>query len=351
MALEAAPNISHHHSVSCDECGQQNLTGIRYKSNRIIDYDICEECYEENHKNLSLAGAFTVIREETTIVDDEDLFENPESLQVDHFTWNGLSEELRSKPRVQNMDLTVVFSEREFSENEYKDAAKAIKTSSSLKSFYFDMHIRSGLAPIFQERNMAAVTTIINACTSNTSIVTLSIGLNFALAMPLMEPLCGLLRKNKNLKYVFVRDRPRRLNFITLQNEEGHQERAIAAAIDLFRALVDSSVHSFVCMTRYKLGEECREAALHAMRTNPSLKRIKADIQRNESDDELDQLVREKKQHWMRDWNDLEATNESRVMILDEVLNCKQVEDEDQVAALFHFIRGNPGSIPQRPNH
>ena len=32
---------------------------------------------------------------------------------------------------------------------------------------------------------------------------------------------------------------------------------------------------------------------------------------------------------------------------MEELLSCKQVEEQDQVAALFHFVRSNPGSLPE----
>ena len=95
----------------------------------------------------------------------------------------------------------------------------------------------------------------------------------------------------------------------------------------------------------HNLGEDCRNAAIHAMRTRPSLKRIKASFV-NQDDTTLQDLMAEKKEHWMRDWNDPDASNESRVLILEELMSCKQVDEQDQVAALFHFVRSNPGALP-----
>jgi hypothetical protein len=40
-----------HHNVFCDECGVHPIVGTRYKSTIQNNYDICQECLEENHNN------------------------------------------------------------------------------------------------------------------------------------------------------------------------------------------------------------------------------------------------------------------------------------------------------------
>jgi len=30
-------------------------------------------------------------------------------------------------------------------------------------------------------------------------------------------------------------------------------------------------------------------------------------------------------------------------------MSCKNVEEQDQIAALFHFVRSNPGALPESP--
>jgi len=336
-----------HYGVSCDECGASPLRGSRYKSSRIVDYDICQECYEENHKHLTMAGAFIEYKEISYDADDEDHFENAEDLMMHQRGWYGLAAQLEEKPRLQNLDLTINWYHNYLDETDYERVANFISTSTTLKSFYFSFCFREEEGQAVENHKKTTIA-ILDAIAINKSVVTLSIGFNFALAQSVMDAVCGIIKNNTNIRFIFVQQRTREMRITARQQRQIHQARTEAEAVHLFEALQDTSIHSFVCeMGSYNLSGHCLEAAVRAMRENPSLKRIKAKFADN--DEDLQRLMVEKKQNWIRDWNDLDATNGSRVKILEEIMSCKNVEEQDQIAALFHFVRSNPGALPESP--
>lgn len=316
------------------------MRGIRYKSMRIVDYDICEECFEANHKHLTMADAFVAFKK-NTVVNEDFYFEDSDSLRIDARNWKDLQRFL-DKPKVQNVDLMLTARGYvNYAEVPLEEAVGCISNSASLKSIYINFF--STGPPQADALNVARA--IMHAISVNSSIVTLSIRIDFS--VPLMEVIYNIIRNSKSIRYVFVHQiYEREFNADEQVEEQQHRDRESEAALGLFQALADtSSIHSFVCDgDEQDRGEACRLAAVHALRTRPSLKRIKADFRDN---DELKRLMSEKKQTWIKDWNDLKATTESRVMILEEVLSCKQVDEEDQVAALYHFFRGNPGALPE----
>ena len=128
------------------------------------------------------------------------------------------------------------------------------------------------------------------------------------------------------------------------------RQRSIRSVRDLCSALrYSTSLHSFVCQGVGAFSDEyCTRLALEAMRCRPNLKRILADFpSTTQLEQELKDLMESKKTRWMQDWNAVDATPESRVHLLEELRNCQQVDEQDIVAALFHFLRSNPGALPE----
>lgn len=328
---ESQPGQVIHSYISCDECGIDRLRGVRYKSTLIPDFDICEDCYRENHKDLTLESSFEAIRENRW-VDEDDYFEDPVELILSgDGAWGSLARLIQDKPNAQKVNL-YLDEGCDVSKEVCRMVSVNLAASFNLKTFFVEIPTLDSEEEEQRELPLApAVEALLEGLADNLSIITLYIGFNFSNAIT--EKVAGMIRKNKSIRYMFLRHRFDR-------SERGNQE-----AIHLFRALKDSSLHSFVCQGVEGLGGDCFRAAVHAMRTKPGLKRIKADFQYNAQ--ELEQLMEEKKLGWMRGWNDPFATSSSRVLILEEVLGCLRAHEQDQVAALFHFLRNNPTSLPQ----
>jgi Zinc finger, ZZ type len=353
-----------HYGVSCDECGVSPIRGSVYHSTRIVDYDICQECYEENHKDLTMADAFAVIHRRRNFNEEDYFGEDYRLMRRDAYDWGDLETELRSNDGVQNLDVNFNYGGfRGFllggrttrtpltfpTEESMAFVQNAIAASTKLRVIYLES------PNSHHEEYSDAMAALLSGIAASQTIVTLSVKVDFRWTS-VAHDLCHIIRTNQSIRFLFLRHRYRamdneerdgpRVQYLRREFLLQQEGQVRAAALPFFQSLAySSSLHLFLCGGVEGLGEECRTAATHALRTRPNLKRIKASFA-NEEDTTLQQLMEEKKQHWMQDWNDPDASNASRVQVLQEILSCKQVEEQDQVAALFHFVRSNPGALP-----
>lgn len=337
-----------HVGVSCDECGVKPVRGTVYHSTRIIDYDICEECYENNHKHLTLADAFLVRSRRHRYAVDDEHFEDPRSMRVNTYGWPDLFRKLQSNQRIQNLDIKTTARYIQVGPEVNQGIKNCIANSTTLKVLYATFPTGG------QTHHSEVVTALVEGISENQSILTLSISMDFTWVSAVRD-LCRLIRGNTSIRFMFLRHRQaarfdiERVEELLAREEDREQQIRIQvhnSALLFFRALAhESSVHSFTCEGVEDIGEESRVAALAALRSRPSLKRIKADFL--VKNDDLEQLMQDKKENWMKGWNDPDSSNEDRLQILEEILSCKQVEEQDQVAAIFHFVRSNPGSLPE----
>ena len=405
----AAATTVIHYGISCDECGVCPLRGIRYHSRRIIDYDICEDCYQGNHKHWTIENAFLALNVNAN-VDETTIFKNEDTsiLRMDVYGWIDLIECLETNhTKLQSLDLNLDAYEDSISlrpnltEEYYEKVSSWIGQSQVLKCLYVEFP-----RGVEEEYHSHMLHSILNGVNENQSIITLSLTFDFAEYPESLNQTCDLIRTHKRIRHLFLRHKKKRLDAI----EQGHnnvqyltnlvvqaivqqdpiaqaevqahiqpndnlihrRQNVIRSSIQsLFQALSeDSSLHSFACRgTDLTVGNECRIAAVQALTNCPYLKTIKADfvdssdndventttVESIESssngggndgcDDDLDRLMKEKQNWWVRDWNDLDVTNHKLLHILDDIRI--RVDEQDQVAALFHLIRNNPGSLPK----
>ena len=53
-----------HHGIKCEKCGQEPITGYRYKCSVCANYNLCEQCEQKNSENLEHNHNFIKIRDE-----------------------------------------------------------------------------------------------------------------------------------------------------------------------------------------------------------------------------------------------------------------------------------------------
>ena len=351
-----------HRNVNCDECGASPIRGVRYHSTRIIDYDICESCYTDNHKHLSLATAFHAItkpQNKSNNVDETQWFgKDCDQLAVDAVDFEDLWQELTTKPKLQALDASVHAGVQVADNARYQDIAKTIAHHQHLKSVYIQSAYFEEPEPYEEETHIAMMSCLCRGLSQNSSVITLSIILDFSLG-PAMDVLCSMIRNSTSIRYLFVMNNPDRAQPADqteddyMAMERNRYQRSQRSVLDLCEALRHStSLHSFVCQGVGALDEDCTRLALKALQTRPNLKRILAEFPTQDAEattleQELQTLMASKKTRWMQDWNALDATPASRVHLLEELRNCQQVDDQDRVAALFHFLRSNPGALPE----
>ncbi|KAL7571712.1 hypothetical protein ACA910_011235 [Epithemia clementina (nom. ined.)] len=367
----------------CDECGSSLLPGTStlYHSTRIVNYDLCQECFEENHKHLTMANAFLRIggteeqeeqqHQQQLSWNNNNIYDHDRAhfgldynlMRVTSKEWKGLELLLANKDgKLQSLDVDLQCSSHiihplaEEADLESR-LTNPIATYSTLKAVYVTLPLHTILQQ--QQVEMHKVHALLQGIAQSKSILTLSVTLDF-LWESAVNDLCDLIRHNKSVRSLFIRYKPSELSD---EEQERNWEMDVVvwrdfdldrevqvrtvAATKIFEALAECSmIQSFFCGGINDLGEDCLQAAIRAMKTRPSLKRIKADFADTCCTTPLQDLINAKKHHWMKGWNDPEATIKSRWDILTELLSCQQVDEQDQVAALFYFVRSNPAALP-----
>lgn len=350
-------SLHYHHGVICDECGMDSIVGTRYRSTRIIDYDICESCYKWNHEHWTMADAFVKREKNTTSPTLREIvsFDNFESRRVDSYGWKGLATQLiwDQDKVLENLDWTVPANHSPPSETTRQRVTQTIATSESLKVLYLQLHQSGAACPDSQQ---ALGEFLIEGVGTNKSIQNLSVTLNVGSApICIIKALATIIRSHSTIRILSIRNK-------SLQQDEEEdkeeQENVQNFSLQLFQALSQSkNLECFVCKDFPPLRHSCRAAAIVALQNCSSLYRIKANfipIDRNIDQDELDvdnhdnelqQLQRRKHQRWMRNWTDVNATAQDRYRILQDIRQRVNSHPDDQVAAVFHFLRNNPLSL------
>ncbi|KAL7571711.1 hypothetical protein ACA910_011234 [Epithemia clementina (nom. ined.)] len=342
---------------TCDECGSSPLQGTTlYHSTRIVDYDLCQECYEENHKHLTMANAFIPIGPEEQQKQQQQnrqfLWNNSNNnhnqhdqahfgldhdyMRVNALGWENLEFILArsNNGKLQNLDVNLnhrpLFIARqplvvEEGADLESRLTNCIASCSSLKVVYVTLPSQAFKQQQRQQQvEMDKVHAFLQGIAQSKTITTLSVTLDF-LWEPAVNDLCDLIRHNKSVRSLFIRHKPsvlsqeeqpriRELLGVVACRRLFYLDREVqgipaVAATKIFEALAECSmIQSFLCGGINDLGEDCLQAAICAMKTRPSLKRIKAVFADTCCTAPLQDLIQAKKHHWMKGWNDPEAT-------------------------------------------
>jgi hypothetical protein len=326
-----------HWNAICDECGVAPIVGTRYKSTRHPNYDICEDCLKDNHDGF--ADCFVPLTRVTNL-NEARLFEPPGKRSISLYGIGGVASILNNDPTV--VDVTLHMTQGTL-QSECDAIAESFAQNTSLRSCHFT------LAYNRKYDNINALEALVKGIIASSSIEIVSWTINGGADMSdaAVQVFCDLIEHSKSVRYMSIKlsrrfiPPPRRDGGQGLVQLLGLEDDSVATRF--LSALANSSLDTFRFEKMDPFGEKCpglsdesKILAWEAMKTNPNLKRIKADFKNK--DYMLDLLIADKKNRWMERWAGDHVTNLGRLAVIDEI--CES--DLDEVPAFYHYIRSQP---------
>lgn len=314
-----------HLNVSCDECGEMPIVGVRYKSNVQPNYDVCRHCLEENHQGseheftaLETYGAATTEPSTGRSVAVHSLYD--------------LQELIENDPTVEDLAFYVGTIT---SPSLGQTVRRVLQNHPSIKS----VHIH-----VFGTENATeTITALAEGLQHNTSVLSVSWNIlsnrgQRGLSDEASTALQNLMIHNKTIKYMFFQ-RQRGFGYSAV---EGQDDGLVDKVFD---ALNKTHLHTVRFSGHALVSNDNKKKAWAAILSNPHLRRVKASFET--TDYQLDLLQADKKHKWMERWTthlDSTAQEEERWKVLKEVLDSEFV---DKVPVLYHFLRNQPECLLQ----
>jgi hypothetical protein len=335
------PGPTRHENVFCDECGSNPVFGTRYKSTIQNNYDICQECLDENHNGDAtnfVAFAHHVFHEEDANVA---AFPDPAVAEQRSLVCYGLDQLSISCQVIQDPesvidDLTIFISGRTTRQGtraspdarrhqEY--ARRVLENHTLVKEIEIQLsgHIKDDAVAVAlglqTNRSLQSVAWTIDYTTG--------IHEEFCQAMK------DLMATNITIRYMFVWIKS--LGWINSRNKISDGYHAKNLEDSLFDGLQYTRLHTF----RYnhgsqKVKDENKKKAWRAMKENPYLKRIKTSFE-NE-DYMLGLLTIDKKKQWTNQWLQFDDDKDCWNVLGEALGEC----DIDPAFVIYHFLRSRP---------
>ncbi|CAB9498135.1 expressed unknown protein [Seminavis robusta] len=327
-----------HVTVFCDECGANPIVGIRYKSTRQNNYDICQECLDENH-NGNRQG-FVAIEEE---VDDEDEAVRLAGLDGTALERNSLVcsgiDQLVESPLLQNPnsqidDITLILEGRHYRHQQAEPDSTVRDTTIRLLSQHRtlkEMEIQIVSYPQSLTHSIVAVT---RGLANNTSVKSMAWTIECS-GRDMTEEACQaiqhLMTHNTTIQFMFF------------FQDTGWPGRLATAFLRLQSCVFGALLNTHIDTVRFQgflaVNRDNQKKAWAAMKENPRLKRIKTTFE--QEDYMLELLRRDKKYQWMTQW--LQADEHQCWAILEGAASMGS--GIDPVFVIYHLLRSRPQVI------
>ena len=325
--------VASHYLVQCDECGEDPIIGIRYKSLLRRNYDVCEQCLQENHGgSAAMANKFIAFEKRVSLSDTRPLEPEQGGRSITVYSLEHLAHQLEHDPTIGD----ITFYAGTQTPPAACEAAKiALAKHTGMTCFH--VYIRGNVEV---GDNIEAIA---GGLKDNQSVISVSWSIvasdtNRRLDDRAARAMQDLMETNTTIRYMFVR-RPR--GFFASARYDLVED---SLADYLFEGLAKAQLRTFRYVGHSPVSDAIKQKACDAMESNPSIKRIKVKF---ENDDcQLDILTLDKKQKWMKRWVELEETSSAdRLQVLQEI----QTSHLDTVPALYHLLIRSPGLFIERP--
>ncbi|CAB9498134.1 expressed unknown protein [Seminavis robusta] len=339
---EATP--TRHNNVWCDECGANPIVGIRYKSTQQNNYDICQECLDENHASAA-ADAFVAFG---TPVMDEDQAEGEVTQGGIGLSFHSL-QQLSTSPQL--IDANSAVDDVTLYLHSFDDHHAAASSSSSQDECRHAVqrvlaaHVRLkemdiqvfGASPALT----GSIVALARGLQQNTSVLSISWTLYWSPRRGLdgeaVQALADLMKYNTTARFLFVRRESAGWDNTATKMPHDNLEEA------LFDSLLYTSVDTFRFNCHIPVKDSNKKKAWHAMKENPRLRRIKATFENH--DYQLELLRKDKKYQWSQKWlgtdnNSSQPQKDCWNVLQEAVALCD--DDMDPVFVIYHFLRDRP---------
>lgn len=332
-----------HNGISCDECGVSPIVGVRFKSTKTYDFDICEDCKLLNYSDLSNNN------------DDGDFvaFETPVSrvqaaktgpAQVNRI-YASSAREAEMQLKKEGKTAHVAFF-RFYGKTPTYDECQHVVNFINTNTFLTNINI----CLFCFQNSESAFATIAQGLARNKSVKHLSLRL-----MPLWNQdtffdtssVKSLIENNTVLEslhigHAWLRD---------FHGTGSYYSSEDNFAIQIFESLQQSrTLKTFRLETISNLSNTTREYACKAALLNPSLIRIFAKFDSSDgssaagADNKLKMLTSFNRYRWMKRWTDISASPQDRFNVMEEILAMEAAKQDP--SSLFYLFRSFPEALP-----
>lgn len=330
-----------HNGISCDECGVSPIVGVRFKSTKTYDFDICEDCKLLNYSD------------DVTSKDGDDFvaFQTPVSrVQAAktgpaHVNRIYASSAREAEVQLQKEGKTAhVAFFRFYGKTPTFDECQRVVNFINRNSFLTNINI----CLFCFQNSESAFATIAHGLARNKSVKHLSLRL-----MPLWNQdtffdtssVKALIENNTVLEslhigHAWLRD---------FHDAGSYYSSEDNFAIQIFESLQQSrTLKTFRLETISNLSKTTREYACKAALLNPSLIRIFAKFDSSGgcggADNKLEMLTSFNRYRWMKRWTDISASPQDRFNVMEEILAMEAAKQDP--SSLFYLFRSFPEALP-----
>lgn len=333
-----------HIGIRCDECGECPIKGVRYKSRKIFNFDICEECRRENHKVKT--------DENDGGGDDDDDFVAFE-IPTPAYKAN------QCGPSESNVINGISARDAKLQ--------LARKGSSAHLAYFF---------PFYHPRMNHRIECqgLVNFMTHHTCLT--NVHILFPNNAQILEWIIDGLAHNKSIRFLDLQlSRPSSAilskvecfqkliegstsNFETIGISTSQasisrlQPNLLGITLDeidkfafhLFQSLKKAkTIKTFRLDLNTPLSIERKKQAWETVMLNSTLKRFYADFQGDPNNNHLKTLTLFNRHDWKRRWVDVSATSNDRRLVLVEILKHSHLVGDEEVAwSIYHLLQTLP---------
>jgi hypothetical protein len=315
-----------HNGISCDECGVCPIAGVRYKSTKTYDYDLCQDCKILNHPDGNDFVAFEkpVSRTQASKIgpsqinriyagsaqDAEQQLKGGKTAHVAFFRFYG-----RTPSSEQCQDVVNFINQNTFlttinvclfcfqnAEDAFAVIAQGLAENKHVK------HLSLRLMPLWNQDSFFDTSSVQNLIETNTSLESLHIG------------------------HAWLRD---------FRDDGSYYASEDKFAFHIFESLQKSrTLKTFRLETISHLSTVTQESACKAAVMNPLLIRVFAKFQ-NTAEKKLHMLTSFNRHRWMKRWTDISARPEDRLRVMEEI----RMSETMDASALFYLFRNFPEAL------
>lgn len=320
-----------HNGISCDECGVSPIIGVRYKSKKTYDFDICQDCknlnyshgcnndFVEFHKPVSRAEASKAGPTEVNRIyagsaqDAQQQLKEGKNSHVAFFRFYGrtptkdecqeVTDFINRNPHLTNINICLFCFQN--SESAFAAIAKGLTENHSVK------HLSLRLMPLWNQDTFFDTSSVKYLIEKNKVLESLHIG------------------------HAWLRD---------FHDAGSYYSSEDKFALEIFESLGKSqSLKTFRLETISHLSRLTKNYACKAALANPRLIRVFAKFDTSSADNQLEMLTTFNRYRWMNRWTDIAASSTDRVHIMEEILDSESAKRDP--SSLFYLFRSFPEAL------
>lgn len=320
-----------HSGIRCDECGVCPIKGIRYKSKKVFNFDICEDCRKDNYDKTNCTDFVSF--DNAVPTSEANLFGPRRSNVIHGITASDAELQLVRKGTATNMAYFFPFYNSDMDQ----------QTECMALVDFINAHALTSIHILFPDSEQV-LECLATGLSGNTSIKFLDLQFaNLSSAILSRVDCFHKLIEGENAIETFVISTTQASR---LYRDYRHDENFIGLmdhfAGSIFESLKQArKIKTFRLDFRFPLSQERKEHAWKTVQSNRMLTRFNADFEI--PNHHLAMLTLFNRYQWVRRWVDVSSTLNDRLIIMEEIRKCNL--QEEAAWALFQLLRIHPDAL------